>query len=125
MWITEQEIVELKKFIFELNSIKNSAVVVEGKRDAAALERIGYEGEILKFHYFQGMIEFTDFASRYKSLIVLFDRDRKGRHFTRTMIKLLNRRTKIDTSYKRKLQKITKGKIMFTEQLICYEAFLV
>ena len=125
MQITEQEIAELKKFVLELNSMKNSAVVVEGKRDAAALERIGYEGEILKFHDFQGMIEFTDFAAKYEDLIVLFDRDRKGRHFTRKTIKLLDRRTKIDTSYKRKLQKITKGKIMFIEQLICYEAFLV
>ena len=124
MLITEQEIVELKKFIFELNSIKNSVVVVEGKRDAAALERIGYEGEILRLHNFQGMVEFTDFASKYESLIVLFDRDRKGRYFTRKTIQLLERRTKIDTSYKRKLQRLTKGKIMFIEQLICYESFL-
>ena len=125
MLITEQEIVELKKFIFELNSIKNSVVVVEGKRDATALERIGYEGKIIRFHNFQGMAKFTDFASKYENLIVLFDRDRKGRHFTRKMIQLLDRRTKIDISYKRKLQKITKGKITFIEQLICYEPFLV
>ena len=125
MLITEQEIVELKKFIFELNSIKNSVVVVEGKRDATALERIGYEGEIIRFHNFQGMVKFTDFASKYENLIVLFDRDRKGRHFTRKMIQLLDRRTKIDISYKRKLPKPTKGTITFIAQLIWYEPFLV
>ena len=125
MLITEQEIVELKEFIFELNSIKNSVVVVEGKRDAAALERIGYKGEILKFHNFQGIVKFTDFASKYENIIVLFDRDRKGRYFTRKIIQLLDRSTKIDTSYKRRLQKVTKGKITFIEQLICYESFLV
>jgi len=40
-------------------------------------------------------------------------------------IQLLQRRTKIDLSFKRKLQEITKGKIKFIEQLVCYESYLV
>ncbi len=32
MLVTEQEIIELKNFIFELNSMKDSVVVVEGKK---------------------------------------------------------------------------------------------
>jgi len=37
--VTEQEIIELKNFIFQLNSMKDSIVVVEGKRDSIALKK--------------------------------------------------------------------------------------
>ena len=124
MLVTEQEIVELKNFIFQLNSIKE-IVVVEGKRDSTALRKIGYTGKILEFHKFGGMVNFTDAVSKYEKLIILFDRDKKGRMLTGKTIQLLQRRTKVDLSFKRNLQKITKGKIMFIEQLVCYESYLV
>ena len=41
MLVTEQEIIELKNFIFELNSMKDSIVIVEGKRDSSALKKMG------------------------------------------------------------------------------------
>ena len=59
MLVTEQEIIELKDFIFQLNSIEET-VVVEGKRDSIALRKIGYTGKILEFHKFRGMVNFTD-----------------------------------------------------------------
>ena len=124
MLVTEQEIAELKKFVFQLNSLKGSAVVVEGKRDSTALKKLGYSGKVLEFHRFGGMINFTDFASKYEKIIILFDRDKKGRYLTGKTIHLLQRRTKVDLSYKRKLRSIIKGKIMFIEQLVCYESFL-
>ncbi len=123
MLVTEQEIVELKNFIFQLNAIKET-VVVEGKRDYTALRRIGYTGKILEFHKFGGMINFADSAAKYEKIILLFDRDRQGRHLTGKTIRLLQRRTKVDLTYKRRLGKITKGKIMFIEQLVCYESHL-
>jgi 5S rRNA maturation endonuclease (ribonuclease M5) len=58
--VSEQEILKLKDFVFELNSIKNSVVVVEGKRDSSALKKLGYSGKILEFHRFGGMINFID-----------------------------------------------------------------
>jgi len=122
--VTEQEITELKNFIFQLNFMKDSVVIVEGKRDSIALKKLGYTGKVLEFHRFGGMINFTDFAAKYKNLIILFDRDKKGRYLTRKIIQLLQRRTKLDLSYKRKLRGITKGKIMFIEQLVCYESYL-
>ncbi len=124
MLVTEQEIIELKNFIFELNSMKDSVVVVEGKRDSIALKKLGYSGKVLEFHKFGGMIDFADSVSKYKRLIILFDRDKKGRTLTGKTIQLLQRRTKIDLSFKRKLRIITKGKIMFIEQLVCYESYL-
>jgi 5S rRNA maturation endonuclease (ribonuclease M5) len=122
--VTEQEIIELKNFISELNSMKDSVVVVEGKRDSVALKKLGYSGKVLEFHRFAGMVNFTDSVSKYKRLIILFDRDKKGRKLTGKTIQLLQRRTKVDLSFKRKLRIITKGKIMFIEQLVCYESYL-
>lgn len=125
MQVSEQEILELKDFIFELNSMSNSVVVVEGKRDSNALRKLGYQGKILEFYRFGGMINFADAVVNYQRLIILFDRDRKGRTLTGKTIQLLQRRTKVDLSFKRKLRIITKGKIMFIEQLVSYESFLI
>jgi len=122
--VTEQEITELKNFISELNSMKDSVVVVEGKRDSIALKKLGYSGKVLEFYRFGGMVNFTDSVAKYKNLILLFDRDKKGRRLTAKTVQLLQRRTKIDLSFKRKLREITKGKIMFIEQLVFYESYL-
>ena len=125
MIVLEQEILDIRKFIFQLNSIKDdSIVVVEGKRDSMALRRTGYSGKILEFHRFEGMIDFTDTVAKYERVIVLFDRDKTGRALTAKTIQLLQRRTKIDLSFKRKLREITNGKIKFIEQLVSYESFL-
>ena len=124
MLVSEQEILKLKDFVFELNSIRNSVVIVEGKRDSNALKKLGYSGKILEFHRFGGMINFIDSVAKYERLIILFDRDKKGRTLTEKTIQLLQRRAKVDLSFKRKLRIITKGKIMFIEQLVCYEFFL-
>ena len=125
MEFPETEIVEIKKFIDSLNSQKDCAVVVEGKRDATALVKLGYSGKILEFHRFNGMIKFTDSAAKYSRLILLLDGDRKGKYLTKKIIDLLEHRTKIDLLFKKKLVSITKGKIRFIEQLVCYESYFV
>ncbi|MFQ5497523.1 MAG: toprim domain-containing protein [Nitrosopumilus sp.] len=125
MIVSEQEIKDMINFILQLNSKTESVVVVEGKRDSTALRKLGYCGNILEFHRFGGMINFTDFVARYKNIIILFDRDKKGRYLTEKTIHLLQRRTNVDLSYKKKLRLITKGKITFIEQLVCYESYLV
>jgi 5S rRNA maturation endonuclease (ribonuclease M5) len=125
MEFPESEIAEIKKFINLLNSQKDSVVVVEGKRDSAALIKLGYSGKILEFHKFNGMIKFTDSAAKYRKIILLLDGDRKGKYLTKKIIELLERRTKIDLLFKKKLVSITKGKIRFIEQLVCYESYFV
>jgi 5S rRNA maturation endonuclease (ribonuclease M5) len=105
--------------------MKDSVVVVEGKRDTAALKKLGFSGQVIEFHRFGGIVNFADSVAKYEKLIILFDRDRKGRYLTEKTIQLLQRRTKIDLSFKRKLTVITRGKIRFVEQLICYESHLV
>ena len=123
MFVSDQEIIELKNFILQLNSANKSAVAVEGKKDVIALKKLGYLGKILELQKFGGMIKFTDFVAKYDSIILLFDRDKKGRWLTARTIQLLQRRTRIDLSYKRNLRKITKGKIKCIEQLSCYEDY--
>ncbi len=125
MEFPETEIAEIKKFMDSLNSQTNCVVVVEGKRDAAALVKLGYSGKILEFHRFNGMIKFADSAAKYRKLILLLDGDRKGKYLTKKIIDLLEHRTKIDLLFKKKLVSITKGKIRFIEQLICYESYFV
>jgi len=125
MEFPESEIGEIKKFINLLNSQKDGVVVVEGKRDSAALVKLGYSGKILEFHKFNGMIKFADSAAKYRKLILLLDGDRKGKYLTKKIIELLEHRTKIDLLFKKKLVSITKGKIRFIEQLVCYESYFV
>ena len=125
MEFSEKEIDDIKKFIKHLNSKNESVVVVEGKRDSIALRKLGFSGKILEFHSFKGIVKFSDSVAKYKSIILLLDGDRKGRYLTKRIIDLLEHRTKIDLSFKKKLVSITKGKIRFIEQLVCYESYTV
>ncbi len=121
--ITEQEVQDIRNFISLLNYQINSAVIVEGKRDSTALKKLGFSGTVLEFYKFGGLIKFVDSVAKYDRLIMLLDGDRKGKYLTGKIIEQLQRRTKVDLSFKRKLVGITKGKIRFTEQLVCYESF--
>ena len=122
--VTDEEIENLRNLVFQLNTKKDSVIVVEGKKDSQALKKLGVSAKILEFYRFGGIIKFADAIAQYKNIIVFFDRDRKGKYLTRKTIQLLQRRTKIDLSYKRKLCSITKGKIMFMEQLSIYEHYI-
>ena len=122
--VSEQEIQEIKNFIGLLNSKLDSVVIVEGKRDSEALKKLGFSGRVLEFHKFRGLRKFVDLVSEYNSLIILLDRDRKGRYLTTKIVEQLERRVKIDLSFKRKLVSITKGKVRFIEELGCYKSFL-
>lgn len=124
MEVPEEEILGVRSFVTSLNK-SDGVVVVEGKRDAAALKKIGFSGKVIQFHRFGGMINFADSVAKYDSLIILFDGDRTGRYLTGRTIELLERRTNIDLSFKKKLNLITKGKVCFIEQLVMYEPYLV
>ena len=121
MKITESEIEGVRNFIFLLNSKKDGVVVVEGKRDSAALKKLGFSGKICEFHSFKGLAKFADSVDSYKRLILLLDLDRKGRYLTSKIISQLEHRIRIDLSFKRKLSMITKGKIRHIEDLSMYE----
>jgi 5S rRNA maturation endonuclease (ribonuclease M5) len=122
--ISDEMVSDLRDFIVELNLAHESTVVVEGKRDSIALKSLGYTREVLEFHNFGGITKFADSVSEHKNLIILFDFDRKGKYLTRRVIDQLQRRTRIDLSYKKKLAQITSGRIRTIEELRQYESFV-
>ncbi|MCY4490186.1 MAG: toprim domain-containing protein [Thaumarchaeota archaeon] len=124
MLITEQEVFQVRDFISQLNSMKDSVVIVEGKKDVNALRLLGFSGNLLQIHRFRGFIQFADHVAQYKNVIILFDRDRKGRQLTRKAVRLLTRRTRVDLSFKKRLCVITRGQVVFTEQLRYYAPYL-
>ena len=121
MKISASEVEDVRNFISSLNSKKDCMVIVEGKRDSAALMKLGFSGKICEFHSFKGLAKFADSMDSYKRLILLLDLDRKGRYLTSKIISQLEHRIRIDLSFKRKLAMITKGKIRHIEDLSMYE----
>lgn len=126
------EIADLKRFVGDLNagcgdsssSSSNSsccAIAVEGRRDANALKSIGVTCRILEFHRYGGLDDFADSVACHDRIILLFDRDRKGRYLAARAAAKLQRRTRVDLSCGKRLARITNGRIRFIEQLISYE----
>ncbi len=63
--------------LIEVN--KRIPVIVEGKKDAAALKRLGLVGEIITLHNGKGLYEFCeDIAEKFSRVIILLDWDEKG-----------------------------------------------
>lgn len=117
--INHTEIRQVQQLIQELNQ-QDAAVVVEGRRDADALRRLGFVGTLMQFHRYGGFVRFADTVESWKRIIILFDYDHEGRYMTHRLIRLLQRRTRIDLSYHRRLAKITRGRVRCVEQLAAY-----
>jgi 5S rRNA maturation endonuclease (ribonuclease M5) len=110
---------DLDDFILSLNeeSNRNSIVIVEGKKDVDALFFLGYNGNIKAYHHFRGTTHFVDFFSyKYRKIILLLDSDRKGSNITKKILLQSNGKF-IDLDYKKKLLKITKGRIKKIEEI--------
>lgn len=114
------EVFKVSDFIKSLNSEHHSIIVVEGKRDEHALQKLGYTGKICQFHSFKGLIKFADSMPKHKNLILLLDSDRKGRYLTKRIISQLQHRMTVDLSYRKQLTIITKGRIRNVEDLTMY-----
>jgi 5S rRNA maturation endonuclease (ribonuclease M5) len=115
---------KVREFIESLNNEckAGAIVIVEGRKDDIALRDIGFKGEILVYNNFKGIINFVDHVSRKgRKVILLLDRDRKGRSLTSKILKKLDILCPHDSLYyKKKFVKITHGKIMCIENLSNY-----
>ena len=115
---------KIREFIESLNhECKAGAVVaVEGKKDEIALRDLGFQGEILVYNNFKGITNFVDYVSRDgRKVILLLDRDKKGRTLTSKIFKKLNLLCPHDSLYYKKwFVKMTHGKIMCVENLSSY-----
>jgi 5S rRNA maturation endonuclease (ribonuclease M5) len=114
----------LRSFICMLNeeSEKGSVIVVEGRRDAEALSRVGFTGNLAVFHHFKGIAHFVDsHDSIGKKIILLLDMDRTGKYLTSRLVAQLQlSRHCVNLSYKRALARITNGKVRHVEDLVIY-----
>jgi 5S rRNA maturation endonuclease (ribonuclease M5) len=68
---------EVLESLHEAN--RHVPIIVEGKRDVAALREIGFTGEIIAVHGGKGIYEFCeDLAERFRRVVLLTDWDEQG-----------------------------------------------
>jgi len=124
----DQDIIQaLMLFVRKLNDeCKNGAlVVVEGQRDARALESIGFKGDLFLLCHNKSLVELASEAERYGKTILLLDLDRKGRALTKKAAIILQEKSiKIDLFFRRELIKATKGKIRHIEELSRFSDYI-
>ncbi|MEM2955914.1 MAG: toprim domain-containing protein [Nitrososphaerales archaeon] len=118
---------ELMLFTKRLNDeCKNGAlVVVEGQRDAKALESIGFNGDLFLLCHNESLVKLAIKAEKYKKIILLLDLDKKGRALTKRAAMILQEKSrKIDLFFRRELAKASKGKIKHVEELSRFGDYL-
>ena len=75
---------EVLEALYEIN--KRVPVIVEGKKDAMALRRLGLMGHIITLHSGNNLYEFSeDISERFEKVIVLLDWDSKGEVLSKTL----------------------------------------
>ncbi|MCE5193842.1 MAG: hypothetical protein LLF28_00035 [Nitrospiraceae bacterium] len=80
---------EVFEILFDIN--KNVPVIVEGKRDSAALRELGLTGEILTLHKGKSLYEFCqDISERFRKVVLLLDWDERGESLNKALCELLN-----------------------------------
>lgn len=119
MQVTRDELDQIRGFVESLNA-QECAVLVEGRRDAAALRSIGYAGDLLVFHSYGGPVRFAEVAASHDRIIMLLDGDRRGRLMTARIVTLLQRKTRLDLVFRKRLVRATRGRIKFIEELSRY-----
>lgn len=120
----EEMVLRIRDFIESLNQecTTGALVTVEGKKDEFALREAGFCGEILVYNNFKGITDFVDHVSMCgRKVILLFDRDKKGRTLTSKIFKKLDLFGCHDGLYYKKwFVRLTHGKIMCIENLSNY-----
>ena len=120
----EEMALRIREFIDSLNQecTTGALVTVEGKKDKYALREAGFCGEILVYNNFKGITNFVDHLTMSgRKVILLLDRDKKGRTLTSKILEKLNPFGCHDTLYYKKwFVRITHGKIMCVENLSNY-----
>jgi 5S rRNA maturation endonuclease (ribonuclease M5) len=84
-----ERIREILEGLYEVN--KRFPVIVEGKKDAVALKRLGLAGEVIILHSGKGLYDFCeDILDRFSRVILLLDWDDKGESLYRSLAKDLS-----------------------------------
>jgi 5S rRNA maturation endonuclease (ribonuclease M5) len=114
---------KIEELILELQTLADSGavIVVEGRRDAESLRRLGINGEI-KFASRQPLLEFTELLSGSgKEIVLLTDWDKKGGLVGRKIIKfLLSYGIMPNTDIRSRIRALVKKRIKDVESLDNY-----
>ncbi len=96
---TEKMVGILKDLIMDANS--GTAIIVEGKKDEAALRSLGTKGKIHCIHNSgYRLFEFAELIAPYKRVILLTDFDHQGEKTLKELKNYLEaRRCKVDVTY--------------------------
>jgi len=89
---------ELKNLVEKMNT-EISCVVVEGRKDKEALERIGYKGKIIYVNTFKRIKE---------KIVILTDFDKEGKEIAKRITKSLGEKN-IDRFFRNEFRKILKS----------------
>lgn len=69
----------------------STPVIVEGKRDASALRKLGLTGDIFILHGGRGIYDFCEeISEKYHRVIILLDWDERGESLHKTLCRLLH-----------------------------------
>ncbi len=84
---TEERLVQLERTVEDIIDLnENAPVIVEGKRDVAALRRLGLQGTVLTINGPGTLVSFCDrIAEAYPEAILLMDWDRTGGQIMRIL----------------------------------------
>lgn len=75
---------EVMEALYEAN--RKAPVIVEGRKDAGALRKLGLIGEIIILHRGNNLYEFCeDIHARFDKVIILLDWDDKGESLSNTL----------------------------------------
>jgi 5S rRNA maturation endonuclease (ribonuclease M5) len=93
----------------------SSAILVEGRRDVDALERLGVGGEHLLIHTGKSLDSRTDElvacaqTAGWPSILLLTDWDRTGNALAKRLEMGLSARVSVDVSWRRRLGRVTQA----------------
>lgn len=116
--VTDTERAErLRKIIEALHEINQIIpVIVEGKKDASALRRLGLIGEIIILHNGKSLYDFcTDIEDRFHSVIILVDWDKKGKDINKTLTENLKGHWEEFSSFRELLKLLCQKEISVIE----------
>lgn len=115
----------LAAFIRELNEVseEGSAVLVEGKRDAEALVKLGYVGEILTS---SAVASGKTRLRGLKLVMILTDLDSEGRRMASRYVKIFSTiGVRTSLTARRRLSKASRGRFLHVENLIRFAPLLL
>ncbi len=111
----------LQGFVRELNDLagEGSAVLVEGKRDARALTRLGYSGPVFTLAILTSSLSAREsLRESVRQMVILTDLDVEGRRLAARYVKFLaHQGVKPSLAQRRRLSEASRGVFLHIENL--------